>query len=137
MNIEKLMEEGACTAERAEKMIAAMNDIHSVISSLDMNNREMLANSHPALFQVAEDFGKTVEGLWSDSQVAITPARKGPMVRLTPVCMFSTPKNLDGLLDGLEQYSGGEKLAAMNGAMQAWNLCSKLTNPEHFDECLN
>jgi len=44
--------------------------------------------------------------------------------------MFHTPEDWDELFAYIEQFSGGERIAAMVCAHMAWNLAAKLTQPE-------
>jgi hypothetical protein len=44
--------------------------------------------------------------------------------------LFATPDSMDGLMDYIEKFSGGEKIAAMTCAMLAWNLACALVNDE-------
>jgi hypothetical protein len=49
---------------------------------------------------------------------------------LTPNGCFGTPHNMERLLDQIEVFNGGERVAAMTSAMMAINLCHKLVKSE-------
>ena len=49
---------------------------------------------------------------------------------LTSNGCFGTPHNMERLLDQIEVFNGGERVAAMTSAMMAINLCHKLVKSE-------
>ena len=49
---------------------------------------------------------------------------------LTPNGCFGTPHSMEALLDRIELFNGGERIAAMTSAMMAINLCHKLVKSE-------
>jgi hypothetical protein len=49
---------------------------------------------------------------------------------LTPNGCFGTPRSMEALLDRIELFNGGERIAAMTSAMMAINLCHKLVKSE-------
>lgn len=66
---EKLTRGGFCTPDRAAKVETALNQIHGVISSLDLENRELVWRSFPALIEAAEVFGRDTPFAWDDANI--------------------------------------------------------------------
>ena len=56
------------------------------------------------------------------------------MKTISPVNLWHTPEDMDELTNIIEAMSGAEKVAAWHGAMLAWNLAAKITNPTTNDE---
>jgi len=53
-------------------------------------------------------------------------------IKGTPI--FATPSSMDDLMDYIEKFNGGEKMAGMTCAMMAWNLACSLVNDEPTPE---
>lgn len=66
---EKLTRGGFCTPDRASKVENALDEIHSVISSLDLENRDLVWRSFPALIEAAEAFGRDTPFAWDDANI--------------------------------------------------------------------
>lgn len=60
----------------------------------------------------------------SDKRMATPP--KPPLIQ--EVEFFSTPQSPEALMNWIELHHGGEKTAAMVGAMMAWNLACSIVN---------
>jgi hypothetical protein len=56
------------------------------------------------------------------------------MKTIKSVDLWHTPEDMDELTNIIEAMSGAEKIAAWHGAMLAWNLAAKITNPTTNDE---
>lgn len=51
-------------------------------------------------------------------------------MRIVKNPLFHTPTSQDELLDQLNRYSDGERVAALTAMGLTWNLLAHLTNPE-------
>lgn len=53
-------------------------------------------------------------------------APKPPLIQ--PSQFFATPRSQDELISWITKHNGGERTAAMVGAMMAWNLACSIIN---------
>ena len=54
--------------------------------------------------------------------------------KLKPAPMFACPRDMEAFDKYLSKFSGTESIVALTAAMMAWNLASRLTNPDFEKE---